>query len=209
VLRTNVYVDGFNLYYGCLKGTPYKWLDLDALCRRLLPKHELGRIRYFTAIIAARPHDPSGPARQRAYLRALATMPRVSIHLGRFLTSYVRMPLVAPPAHGPRTVEVIKTEEKGSDVNLATYLLVDAFRQDCEATVVITNDSDLAEPIRVVRHELGLPVGVVNPSDPRKRSRALLDVTFFKQLRPSVLPACQLPDELSDSHGTIRKPDTW
>jgi hypothetical protein len=72
VLRTNVYVDGFNLYYGCLKGTPYKWLDLDALCRRLLPKHELGRIRYFTAIIAARPHDPSGPARQRAYLRALA-----------------------------------------------------------------------------------------------------------------------------------------
>ena len=209
MLRTNVYVDGFNLYYGCLKGTPYKWLDLDALCRRLLPKHELGRIRYFTAIIAARPHDPSGPARQRAYLRALATMPRVSIHLGRFLTSYVRMPLVAPQAHGPRTVEVIKTEEKGSDVNLATYLLVDAFRQDCEATVVITNDSDLAEPIRVVRHELGLPVGVVNPSDPRKRSRALLDVTFFKQLRPSVLPACQLPDELSDSHGTIRKPDTW
>jgi hypothetical protein len=34
-------------------------------------------------------------------------------------------------------------------------------------------------------------------------------VTFFKQLRPSVLPACQLPAELSDSHGTIRKPDTW
>jgi hypothetical protein len=51
VLQTNVYIDGFNLYYGCLKGTPYKWLDLDALCRRLLPKHRLGRIRYFTAIV--------------------------------------------------------------------------------------------------------------------------------------------------------------
>ena len=61
MLRTNVYVDGFNLYYGCLKGTPYKWLDLDAMCRRLLPKHELSRIRYFTAIISARPLDPSGP----------------------------------------------------------------------------------------------------------------------------------------------------
>ena len=206
MLRTNVYVDGFNLCYGCLKGTPYKWLDLDAMCRRLLPKHELSRIRYFTAIISARPLDPSGPVRQQAYLRALATMPHVSIHLGHFLTSHVRMPLAVPPARGPRTVEVIKTEEKGSDVNLATYLLADAFRQDCEAAVVITNDSDLAEPIRMVRRELRLPVGVVNPGDPHKRSRALLDVTFFKQLRPSILPACQLPVELSDRRGTIRSP---
>lgn len=208
VLLTNVYIDGFNLI-GALKGTPYKRLDLDALCRRLLPKHELGRIRYFTAIVAARPHDLSRPDRQRVYLRALATMPHVSVHLGHFLTSTVRMPLVAPPPGGPRTVEVVKTEEKGSDVNLATYLLADAFRQDCQAAVVITNDSDLAEPIRVVRHELGLPVGIVNPGDPRKRSRALLDVTFFKQLRPSILPRWQLPDELTDKHGTIRKPDRW
>ena len=55
MLFTNVYIGGFNLYYGALKGTPYKWLDLDALCRRLLPKHELGRIRYFTA-----PSSPLG-----------------------------------------------------------------------------------------------------------------------------------------------------
>jgi hypothetical protein len=88
------------------------------------------------------------------YLRALATMPHVSVHLGHVLTSNVRMPLVAPPPGGPRIVEVIKTEEKGSDVNLATCLLADAFRRDCQASVVITNDSDLAEPIRVVRHEL-------------------------------------------------------
>jgi hypothetical protein len=58
---TNVYIDGFNLYYGALKNTPYKWLHLDALCRRLLPKHRIGRIRYFTAIVSARPNDPSGP----------------------------------------------------------------------------------------------------------------------------------------------------
>ncbi len=61
----------------------------------------------------------------------------------------------------------------------------------------------------MVRHELGLPVGIVNPGNPRKRSRALLDVTFFKQLRPSILPRWQLPDELTDKHGTIRKPDRW
>jgi hypothetical protein len=48
-MRTNVYVDGFNLYYGCLKGTPYRWLDLEALCSRLLPTNSIHRIRYFTA----------------------------------------------------------------------------------------------------------------------------------------------------------------
>ena len=54
-MATNVYVDAFNLYYGCLKGTPYRWLDLGAPCRRLLPKDEIKRIRYFTATVSARP----------------------------------------------------------------------------------------------------------------------------------------------------------
>ena len=45
-MRTNVYIDGFNLFYGCLKGSPYKWLNIEALCRRLLPKDQINRIRY-------------------------------------------------------------------------------------------------------------------------------------------------------------------
>ena len=129
MLLTNVYIDGFNLYFGALKGTPYKWLDLDALCRRLLPKHQIGRIRYFTAIVSARSNDPSGPDRQWIYLRALETKPNISVRFGEFLTSRVWMPLVAPQPGGPRFAQVIKTEEKGSDVNLATYLLADAFRR--------------------------------------------------------------------------------
>jgi len=54
-LITNVYVDAFNLYYGCLKDTPYKWLDLGRLCRLLLPGYTIKRIRYFTAIVESRP----------------------------------------------------------------------------------------------------------------------------------------------------------
>jgi len=80
------------------------------------------------------------------------------------------MPIATPPPTGPRTVEVIKTEEKGSDVNLATYLLLDACRGDCDVAVVVTNDSDLKEPITIVREDLGMTVGVVNPHPPRKRS---------------------------------------
>lgn len=208
-MRTNVYVDGFNLYYGCLKGTPYRWLDVAALCARLLPKDEINRIRYFTARIAARTPADRGPAHQDAYLRAVATLPRTTVHEGEFYVSKVRMPLATPAPGGPRTVEVIKTEEKGSDVAMATYLVLDAAQGDCESAVIITNDSDLREPLRVVREELGLTTGVVNPHLARRRSRAL-SATFFKQIRASALAQCQLPVSLTDADGrTVTRPPGW
>jgi uncharacterized LabA/DUF88 family protein len=207
-MATIVYIDGFNLYYGAVKGTPNKWLDLEALCRRLLPKDNVVKIRYFTALISARPSDPQQPARQQTYLRALETLPLVEIHYGHYLSHPVRMRLANPPARGPKTAEVIKTEEKGSDVNLATYLLLDAFRQQCDTAVVISNDSDLAEPIRVAEQELGIKVGIVNPQKPQHRSRAMRS-TFFKQLRPGVLASCQLPPTLQDAQGVIHKPARW
>jgi len=210
-MRTNVYVDGFNLFYGSLKGTPYKWLDLDALCRRLLPKDEINRIRYFTAMISVRPGeaDQSGPVRQETYLRALSTIPHLSVHLGEFYVTRPRMALANPRPGGPRTVEVIKTEEKGSDVALATYLMLDGCRKDCDAVVVVTNDADLREPLRLARNELGLTTGVINPHPPHRRSRALTS-SFFKQIRSSVLPQCQFPSKLVDGEGrAIRKPAEW
>ncbi len=60
-------------------------------------------------------------------------------------------------------VWVDKTEEKGSDVNLASHLLRDAYTGKFEVAVLITNDSDLAEPVRIVAQELNLPVGILNP----------------------------------------------
>lgn len=208
---TNVYIDGFNLYYGCLKRTPYKWLNLRALCQVLLPRDTVGTIRYFTARINARPNDPDGPVRQDAYLRALRTLPEVSTHLGLFKTRAVRMPLAQPQPGGPVTVEVMKTEEKGSDVNLATYLLLDAFREDCDVSVVVSNDSDLVEPIRIVRHELGRPVGIINPHQAHKRSRELLGIgpTFYKQIRPAGLRRAQFAQVLTDAQGTIHRPTSW
>ncbi len=50
MLGTNVYIDGFNLYYGALRKAPYRWLDLRELCRRVIgPGHELGWPRPYTA----------------------------------------------------------------------------------------------------------------------------------------------------------------
>ena len=105
----------------------------------------------------------------------------------------------------------MKTEEKGSDVNLATYLLADAFRNDADCFVIISNDSDLTEPMRIVRHELGKVVGLLNPHPPAKRSHALLSCkpSFFKQIRAGVLRTSQFPATLQDSTGMISKPNGW
>lgn len=211
-MGTHVYIDGFNLYYGALKGRPYKWLDLEALCRQLLPDDRILRIRYFTARITARPSDPQGPLRQDAYLRALATLPTVTVHEGHFLSNRTRMPLATPQPQGPTTVEVIKTEEKGSDVNLATYLLTDGYDGAYDTAVVLSNDSDLAEPIRVVKERLHQRVGIYNPHAPRRRSAELQRVRpdFYRQVNPSHIKRSQLPDPLHTPDGRmISKPQGW
>jgi uncharacterized LabA/DUF88 family protein len=146
-MRTNVYVDGFNLY-GCLRRTAWKWLDLAARCRNMLqPHHVIGRIRYFTAPTKSTPKNPDQHIRQQAYFRALKTLPGLTVHLGSFQSNTCMRPLAA----GGALVKVIDTKEKGSDVNLASYLLLDGFKQEYDAAVVISNDSDLAEPIKLVR----------------------------------------------------------
>lgn len=205
--KTTVYIDGFNLYYGAVQDTPYRWLDLDALCKRLLPRNDVRMIRYFTARVKARPYDRSAPNRQQAYLRALNTIPHLTTHFGQFKTNKVQMALVHPPP--PRAL-VWKTEEKGSDVNIATHLMLDAFRNNFEAAAVISNDSDLAEPIRVVNEELGLPVGVVNPHRRNRPATELVDVAAFRiEIRRTHLGSCQFPVELADAKGTFEKPRSW
>lgn len=207
--RTNIYVDGFNLYYGALKGTPYKWLDIQKLCQLLLPNNHIHQIKYFTALVSARPHDPAQPVRQQTYLRALQTLPNVTIIKGSFLTHPVLLPLAAERSGQRQSpVWVIKTEEKGSDVNLATHLLNDGYKKAYDIAVMITNDSDLLEPMRIVRDELKLPVGIINPQ--KHPSWALRNhASFIKPVRGWVLKQNQFPNALTDADGTFTKPESW
>jgi uncharacterized LabA/DUF88 family protein len=204
-MNTNIYVDAFNLYYGCLRGTPFKWLDVAMLCKVLLPRDTIHRIKYFTAVVEARSEDPGQRLRQQFYLRALATIPNLSIYYGHFLSHAVSMPLAANPKS---KVIVIKTEEKGSDVNIATELLVDAFNDDFDLAVVVSNDSDLLAPIKVVRRQFGKRVGLLNPqrhpSVPLER-----EVDFLKSIRPGALRKSQFPATMSDSKGSFHKPPMW
>ena len=102
---------------------------------------------------------------------------------------------------------MLRTEEKGSDVNLATRLLVDGFRGVYETAVVISNDSDLKAPIEAARQELGLSVGVVIPGARIRRSA--LPADFYRRIREGALAASQFPSTLRDQHGTIRRPPSW
>ena len=203
-LRTNVYVDGFNLYYGALRGRQYKWLDLLAFSRRLLmPWNTVTRIRYFTAELLPSTRDPAAPERQQAYLRAIKTIPNLSIHYGSFLQT---------PGQPPR--------EKGSDVNLASYLLLDAFDREYQAALVISNDSDLTHPIELVRERFGVRVGVAAPvlnrhpdGNRRYPSRDLRQAADFlvpiSRRRRHVLRDSQLPSVVVHGSRTITKPSGW
>ncbi len=205
-LDTYVYVDGFNLYYGCLKNTPYKWLDLKKLCQSLLNQnqHNITKIKYFTARVNGK-LDPKQPIRQASYLRALEqTIPELEIYYGHFLTHSVHLPSVNPPP--PKSL-VYKTEEKGSDVNLAVHLVNDAWKNLYECAVLISNDSDLSESLKLVKIEhphkkLGLIIPHQNPSKELSKQ-----AHFIKKIRPSVLANAQLPENIPNTN--ISKPRNW
>lgn len=207
-MKTNVYIDGFNLYYRALKPhRELRWLDIQGMCEELLPRNDVQSIKYFTAKVKGGAHNPGIARRQEAYLRALGTLPKVTIILGRYSEHRVRMGNANPP---PKTVEVIKREEKGSDVNIASHLLLDAFREDAEAFVVISNDSDLKEPLRMVREELHKIVGLVTPGGRTSQALVKCHPTFQKSIREPLLRGNQLPQEIQLTSGaTLRRPDSW
>lgn len=207
---TYVYVDGFNLYHRALKDTAFKWLDLKKLAEHILdPHNKIARIKYFTARVSGA-RDPTSPARQNAYLRAITAIPEVEIQYGHFLAKTITRPLVRPVRGLPKFVEVHTSEEKGSDVNLAVNLVNDAWHKRFDVAVVISNDSDLEEPIKLVKTERALPVGVICPHPGTQSPQLRKAATFVRHIRDQHLAASQFPPELKDHMGKpIYKPPTW
>ena len=212
-MTTNVYIDGFNLYYGSLKSRypQLKWLDLQAFCENLLPGHNVNRIRYFTARVKSSPRDPGIALRQQTYLRALSTLPKVEIHFGRFVVRRQRMPLENAPPGSQSLAWVLRTEEKGTDVNLAAFLILDSCSNDFDEAVVISNDADLEIPVRMVRDIFNKRIGVVSPQHPRNRSSLLQNAASWT--RPSItrinFSNSQLPQMITDANGAFYKPPNW
>jgi hypothetical protein len=207
-MKVYVYVDGFNLYYRALRGTPYKWLNLIELSRRLLdPNDNIELVRYFTARVSARSGDPDAPRRQQIYFSALSTLvPTLTIHYGRFLPKKKWRPLVSTG----KFVEIHDTEEKGTDVSLATHLLNDGWKGSYEVGLVLSQDTDLVETIRIVTEERHLKVGLVW-LDGRKPNPRLHQVSsFVRHIRTADLAAAQFPNPVMRANGSpVSKPATW
>jgi hypothetical protein len=198
-MRAYVYVDGFNLYYRALKGTAFKWLNLSLLATRVLDSADtVAKVRYFTARVSARSGDPDAPRRQQILFNALKTVPNLEFHYGRFLPKKKMRPLVS----NGRFVEIHDTEEKGSDVNLATHLINDGWHK--------RYDTDLIELIRIVAKELRLSVGVVWLDGGRPNSQLAAAATFVRHISPADLSASQFPAPIILSDGAeLHKPTGW
>ena len=223
--RTIVYIDGFNLYYGCLKSSSYKWLDLKKLFSKLLgDEHDIIKIKYFTTNILKRGNNEASRIRQRKYLNAIKNhIPELEIHYGYFLSSVITAKHANPP---PTFVPIHKTEEKGTDVNIGLEIINDAWTEKYDCAVLVSNDSDLSRALELIKKNHQKTVGVIAPilfaegKDGKKLlgknlapvSKNLTQYADFvyRYIRPSVLSDSQLPDEVPNkAFKPYQKPKEW
>lgn len=205
--RTIVYVDGFNFYYGAVRGTPHKWLDLEKCFLKLRPGDDIRRIWYFTALV-----DGAKGSRQQAYLRALATRPLVQVMLGKFKLKQVKCIVPGCSYPGSRVFDV--PEEKRTDVNIALQLLDDANHDRADQFVVVSGDSDLVPALEMVKAqwpEKRLVVYVPSRHPLRGAAVELRSAADRHKTFPqALLKVCQFPPTLADGRGgVIHKPTAW
>lgn len=218
-LRTVVYVDGYNLYYGLLRRSPFKWLDLYALFTNhvLDSNADVVEVRYYTApVLGKMSDDPESPKRQRVYLQALRKMSpgRITIVEGRMHHATPHQRLVKPIPEVPHieAVQVNIFNEKKTDVNLAADMIAGAWTGAYEQAVLCSNDSDLEAALATVRRfHPNLRLGLVAPipgDDHRKISRDLVQFVDWKKVLSVVhLANSQLPIQIP--HTAIKKPSSW
>jgi uncharacterized LabA/DUF88 family protein len=207
--RVVVYVDGFNLYYGVLRFSKEKWLDIERLFKLLRRHDQIQKIRYFTAL------SSEGKSQdQLAYLKAIETLPLVNVIRGRYKNKSIKC-LVRPACGVPDKDRFFNTpEEKRTDVNIAVSMLDDAYQNLCDHLILVSGDSDLVPAVNMVRTRFpGKQVTVYVPSRNPIRGAAVelrASANKDRDLPLNLLRLSQLPASVPDgSGGFITKPATW
>jgi len=215
--RVNVYIDGFNFYYGAFKtpGGPgpfaaYKWLDLRAYVTAVLGQSfDVRTVRYFTTRVKPTSSDPDKHYRQDAYFRALKAHADVRVHSeGQFRTRQKRAKIIEP-GYPQNVVSVELREEKGADVNLASWLVYEACQDAFEAAVVVSDDSDLLGPVRMVQSKLEKDVFVIHLRK-RRSSFAHTAKHVYRGDKTHFFANNQMPSTVTIPSGkTVNKPAVW
>ncbi len=143
--KAMVYVDGFNLYFGILQGSPgLKWLNLQSFMDFLRPDEEIVGVHYFTALVDPQKHLSVSRDRQKRYLLALESCSRVKIVRGKY-----QMREVSCRARCRERYEV--PEEKKTDVGIAVHMISDAIDGLIDRIILISGDSDLEPAVEWIR----------------------------------------------------------
>jgi len=236
-LRTRIYIDGYNFYYGCLKGTPYKWLDLLPLFeQQILPSilvtDAVGQprsfallsspsLKLFTApILETVAKAPDSVSSQSQYHKALRLLHPEQIELiqGYYAVQRVWVKEVdeKQPSKWPRhcqEVQIWKVEEKQSDVNLALQAYHDAITGQIDQAVIVTNDTDIAPALTMIRSHTPVLIGLVVPTRDaaRRPNQALVERVHWTRthITATELAACQLPRVIPDTRRPATKPVSW
>lgn len=208
--RTIIYIDGFNLYYGALKGTSCKWLNLERYFQLLRPNDDVRAIRYFTAMV-------NGPTRanQEAYLKPLATLPLVRVVLGKFKQKRVKCNEPTCLHSGNRLFDT--TEEKRTDVNIAVSMLDDVYQNLCDQLILVSGDSDLVPALATIRLRFSTKrlfvyvPHIPSPTSTRGYAVELRSAAHTNRDLPNnLLKLAQFPSNVPDGlGGSIVKPTTW
>ena len=229
-VRTYVYIDGYNLYYGCLHRTKYKWLDIyklfaDHIVKAQSPDSSIDKVKLFTADIRANfaTHGQLAHHAQNTYHRGLEHCypDQIDIIKGYYSAELARLPRYNHPLEKINLVDVWKLEEKQTDVNLALHLYRDAVVQKCcERIIIVSNDTDIAPAVKLLRDEAdkNVQIGIVIPmrkplpnSRHRPPNEQLSKYAHWtrRYILDAELIASQLPDVIPTNKKPIRKPHIW
>lgn len=214
--RTVAYIDGYNLYYGLLKGSSNKWLNpMQLVSSMLRDDHEILSVKYFTSPIRTYPHDTAALDRQKVYLQALSTLPKVEIIQGFYRKDSVLMPACEEackecPTARDGFVKVVKLEEKRTDVNIASAMLLDAFNDMADAFVLVSGDTDFIAPVNIIRKDFKKTVIVFNPRSTRSWLKDY--ASYYREIPRSLPGQCQLPEHIpygKRGDRFINRPEAW
>lgn len=223
-MKTIVYIDGYNFYYGCLKQSKYKWLDIFKLCEDILhvqnPEYELVKVRFFTAPVKSNFSKRAGQSQsaQAIYHQALMHLyaDKVQITEGYFQPVIINAIEGVKPPVLTSLIKVWKLEEKQTDVNIAVSAIEDALHNRCEQAVFFSNDSDLGPALAMLERNFpNIQRAAIFPvlsSTPRSGSAELQKYVTWsrKHIREEELEAHQLPDKISRAPSKpAKKPEHW
>ncbi len=202
LVRTIVYIDGFNLYYGLrqAKWQRYYWLDIRKLATQLLkPDQQLVATKYFTSRIAG---SPDKLKRQTTFLDAIVAVGGVEIEYGQYRVDAISCD------HCDNKISIPR--EKMTDVNMATAILTDAFTDKFDHAILVTADSDLIGPVRAVRSNFEKKRIII--AFPPERGSKLLreDANAWIRIGHRLFANSQLPDKITLENGhELCRPEKW